>query len=103
MNFPISMTPRQTPAKSLAWISPIIAIVLTIATGFVLFAALGQRSREIDRGRRFAHAALLVGEGDDFAHTNSLLSKADCFTGIYYSIVRMACKAIRANFHGCFT
>ena len=42
MNFPISMTPRQTPAKSLAWISPIIAIVLTIATGFVLFAALGQ-------------------------------------------------------------
>ena len=42
MQFPISMTPRQMPAKSLAWISPVIAIVLTIVTGFILFAALGQ-------------------------------------------------------------
>ena len=24
MNFPISMTPRQTPQKSLAWISPLM-------------------------------------------------------------------------------
>lgn len=47
MNFPISMTPRQTPAKSLAWISPIIAIVLTIATGFVLLPRSGR-----DRSRR---------------------------------------------------
>lgn len=42
LQLPFAMTPRAEPAKSLRWASPAIAIALTIATGFVLFAALGQ-------------------------------------------------------------
>lgn len=42
MQFPIAMTPRTEPARALAWISPVIALALTVLTGFCLFASLGQ-------------------------------------------------------------
>ena len=42
LQFPIAMTPRTEPARALSWISPLIALALTVLTGFCLFAALGQ-------------------------------------------------------------
>ncbi len=42
IKLPVAVVPRQEPQKALVWISPVIAVVLTIATGFCLFAALGQ-------------------------------------------------------------
>lgn len=42
MNFPLSMTPRLEPARSLRWYSPALALVLTILTGGLIFALLGQ-------------------------------------------------------------
>ncbi|MDO5532043.1 ABC transporter permease [Sutterella sp.] len=40
--FPIAMTPRPERARSFALLSPLIALLLTVLTGFILFAALGQ-------------------------------------------------------------
>lgn len=42
IQFPLTLTPRQEPAKSLRWVSPAIAIALTVVTGFILFWALGE-------------------------------------------------------------
>ena len=42
MNFPIQMTARPEPARSLRWVSPAVALLLTVITGAVLFALLGQ-------------------------------------------------------------
>ena len=42
IQFPLTLTPRQEPAKSLRWVSPSIAIALTVVTGFILFWALGE-------------------------------------------------------------
>ena len=42
MNFPIQMTARPEPARSLRWVSPAVALLLTVLTGAVLFALLGQ-------------------------------------------------------------
>ena len=39
LQFPIAMTPRTEPARALSWISPLIALALTVLTGFCLFAA----------------------------------------------------------------
>ena len=42
MNFPIAMTSRQEPARSLRWLSPALALLLTVVAGAVIFAALGK-------------------------------------------------------------
>lgn len=42
MTLPFKMTPRQEPQRVLRWGSPLLAVVLTVVTGFLLFAALGQ-------------------------------------------------------------
>ena len=42
MNFPIAMTSRQEPACSLRWLSPALALLLTVVAGAVIFAALGK-------------------------------------------------------------
>lgn len=40
--FPIAMTPRQEAARYLRWFSPLLALCLTVLTGGIIFAALGQ-------------------------------------------------------------
>lgn len=42
MNFPIGLTPRALPSKALRWLSPVLALILTVAAGFVLFSFLGK-------------------------------------------------------------
>ena len=42
MQFPVAMTSRAEPARSLRWFSPIAALILTVVTGGIIFAALGQ-------------------------------------------------------------
>lgn len=42
MTFPIVMTPRQEAARYLRWFSPLLALILTVLTGGIIFAALGQ-------------------------------------------------------------
>ena len=42
MNFPIAMTSRQEPARSLRWLSPALALLLTVVAGAVIFATLGK-------------------------------------------------------------
>lgn len=42
IQLPIKMVPCQEPRKVLRWVSPVAAVFLTLVTGFVLFAALGQ-------------------------------------------------------------
>lgn len=49
MNFPIAMTSRQEPARSLRWLSPALALLLTVVAGAVIFAALGKDPVEADR------------------------------------------------------
>ncbi|MFM2446636.1 MAG: hypothetical protein RI936_1083 [Pseudomonadota bacterium] len=39
---PLALVPRAQPSRLAAWGSPLLAIALTLAAGFVLFAALGQ-------------------------------------------------------------
>jgi simple sugar transport system permease protein len=39
---PLVLVPRAQPSRLAAWGSPLLAIALTLAAGFVLFAALGQ-------------------------------------------------------------
>ena len=46
MQFPIAMTPRTEPARAFTWLSPVLALALTVFTGFCLFAALGQNPLE---------------------------------------------------------
>lgn len=42
MTFPIVMTPRQEASRYLRWFSPLLALILTVLTGGIIFAALGQ-------------------------------------------------------------
>lgn len=42
MNFPIRMIPRGEPRHSMRWASPALALALTVVSGFLIFAALGQ-------------------------------------------------------------
>ncbi|HEX2479980.1 MAG TPA: ABC transporter permease, partial [Geminicoccaceae bacterium] len=35
------LEPRPKPARGLVWITPVIAVALTVATGFVLFTLMG--------------------------------------------------------------
>ena len=42
MNFPIRMIPRGEPLHSMRWASPALALALTVVSGFLIFAALGQ-------------------------------------------------------------
>jgi general nucleoside transport system permease protein len=35
------LEPRREPARGVIWLTPVIAVALTVATGFVLFALLG--------------------------------------------------------------
>ena len=39
------LEPRREPARDLAWLTPLIAVALTVATGFVLFTLMGQYVR----------------------------------------------------------
>ncbi len=39
---PLSLTPRATPSRLLTWLSPLIALVLTVLSGMLLFALLGK-------------------------------------------------------------
>lgn len=41
IQFPISMQHRPEPAKGLSWLSPVIAVILTVICGFILFACMG--------------------------------------------------------------
>ena len=42
MNFPIALVPRTKPARTMQWASPLLAIVLTLLAGALLFALMGQ-------------------------------------------------------------
>jgi simple sugar transport system permease protein len=42
MNWPLALVPRAQPSRLLTWLSPALAIGLTVACGMVLFAALGK-------------------------------------------------------------
>lgn len=42
MRLPLQMVPRARPSNLAAWASPVLAIVLTLAAGLVLFALLGK-------------------------------------------------------------
>ena len=35
------LEPRREPARGIIWLTPLIAVALTVATGFVLFTAMG--------------------------------------------------------------
>ena len=35
------LEPRREPARGLVWLTPLIAVALTVATGFVLFTLMG--------------------------------------------------------------
>ena len=38
----ISLEPRGERSQAMAWLSPVLAAVLTLLTGFLLFTLLGQ-------------------------------------------------------------
>lgn len=42
MQFPLRLVQRSEAARHLSWFSPLIAIVLTVLTGGIIFAVLGQ-------------------------------------------------------------
>jgi simple sugar transport system permease protein len=41
VNWPLALVPRAAPSRALAWLSPVVAAVLTVAAGAVLFALMG--------------------------------------------------------------
>ena len=41
MTFPIVLTPRQEASRYLRWFSPLLALILTVLTGGIIFASLG--------------------------------------------------------------
>ena len=42
MQFPIRLTVRSEPSKTMRWLSPVAALVLTVLVGAALFAFLGK-------------------------------------------------------------
>ena len=42
MQFPIRLTVRSEPSKTMRWLSPVAALVLTVLVGAALFAFLGR-------------------------------------------------------------
>lgn len=42
MTLPIALVPRAEPARIMQWVSPLLAIVLTLLAGALLFALIGQ-------------------------------------------------------------
>ena len=42
MSLPIALVPRAEPARAMQWASPLLAIVLTLLAGALLFALMGQ-------------------------------------------------------------
>jgi simple sugar transport system permease protein len=42
MTLPFALVPRSKPARTMQWASPLLAIVLTLLTGALLFALMGQ-------------------------------------------------------------
>jgi general nucleoside transport system permease protein len=42
MTLPIALVPRTAPARTMQWASPLLAIVLTLLAGALLFALMGQ-------------------------------------------------------------
>lgn len=42
MHLPFALIPRPTPSRVATWLSPVVALALTILCGMVLFAALGK-------------------------------------------------------------
>jgi simple sugar transport system permease protein len=42
MTLPFVLVPRVQPSRPLTWVSPLLAIVLTLAAGALLFASMGQ-------------------------------------------------------------
>ena len=42
MNLPLALVPRAQPSRALTWLSPVVAAMLTLAAGALLFALMGQ-------------------------------------------------------------
>jgi general nucleoside transport system permease protein len=42
VRFPVALVPRAEPARTMQWASPLLAIVLTLLAGALLFALMGQ-------------------------------------------------------------
>ena len=42
MTFAVALVPRAEPARTMQWASPLLAIVLTLLAGALLFALMGQ-------------------------------------------------------------